>query len=702
MSSGGVRRWKSVWLGITNARFAHAHAERRSPIASRQVPGEGERATASARRDVADDHHLPEREPAPDQPDDEPADEVARADRALEEAVRLLSAIATSSAGPMRRSGPRRTPGSAPAGSRACTGRPWPGACSPAAPSRRAGTASPPESRATSCRNDPIEPLRPSPTATRATGATEIEAISSADAMYVTRSTQNASGSCDPEQRHEQAGDHVADDVRERLADPQRRVRRHEVVLRDDPRQDRALRRPEEDRDRRDEEDERVGEREVRHRRERDQQHEPGPQQVADDHHLAVVPAVDEAAGDRPEQQVRQRRDEEHRADGDRGVGRVEHDERQRDLVDPVAERADELAGPQGAERAVEGEADVRVAPDPLEDRRDAGIGTRRSGPRPSAPSAASRRAICGRSRAGGADERRHPASRDARRPRRAPAAPRRSTASSGGATSSPSRRRTASSAAALVLDRVRTVTANRKNPRPAPRNRSPMLMTLRMNGIGIGMMSPSGPGLGQEVARDAAAVAVAPTILWNVARPRPAVSPAATMLGSQTGMYPPLATIATAFSRMPDEGERQARLLAVDPQPDQQEQEPEARTAAGGGRSPGAMPLSIANCVVYRTTSPRNSSCTQPQPHGARDSGCCPPASDAEREPDDEADQQHRRHRSTTATFRHASILPLRRGALRRTSVESGVALRPVTRGVRVAGEDGVARARWPPATSP
>ena len=53
-------------------------------------------------------------------------------------------------------------------------------------------------------------------------------------------------------------------------------------------------------------------------------------------------------AGDRPEEQVGQGRGEEDEADGDRRVGRLEDEERERDLVDAVAEQADELARPRG------------------------------------------------------------------------------------------------------------------------------------------------------------------------------------------------------------------------------------------------------------------------------------------------------------------------------------------------------------------
>ena len=77
------------------------------------------------------------------------------------------------------------------------------------------------------------------------------------------------------------------------------------------------------------------------------------------------------------------------------------------------------------------------------------------------------------------------------------------------------------------------------------------MLMTFWMNGIGIGMMSPSGPAWARK-SLGMPPVGVALTIRWNVLPTSAGLRPAATMLGSQTGMYPPLTTITTAFRRMP------------------------------------------------------------------------------------------------------------------------------------------------------
>ena len=161
------------------------------------------------------------------------------------------------------------------------------------------------------------------------------------------------------EEGDEQPGQRVADDVGDRLADPQRRVRAEQVLLRDDAREDRHARRAEEDRDARDQEDERVDEDDVRDRRDRQDQDDRGSQDVADDHDLLVVPAVDERARDRAQQQVRQRGREEDQARRERGARRDRHHGHQCELVEPIAEERDELTRPQRRERGVEGEADI-------------------------------------------------------------------------------------------------------------------------------------------------------------------------------------------------------------------------------------------------------------------------------------------------------------------------------------------------------
>src|SRR3712207_8958387 len=60
--------------------------------------------------------------------------------------------------------------------------------------------------------------------------------------------------------------------------------------------------------------------------------------------------SVDQRARDGAEQEVRQRRDHEHRGGREDRVRAVEDEERQRDLVEPIAEQADELASPQRRE----------------------------------------------------------------------------------------------------------------------------------------------------------------------------------------------------------------------------------------------------------------------------------------------------------------------------------------------------------------
>ena len=169
------------------------------------------------------------------------------------------------------------------------------------------------------------------------------------------------------EEHDEQAGDRVVDDVRQRLAHPHRGVRGQQVLLGDDPRQDGLAGRPEEDRDRRDQEHERVGEPDVVQDGHRDQQHRGRPQDVRDHQHLLLVPAVHVGAGDRGEDEVRHHAHEEGQGHRERRVRDLVDEGGQGDLVHPVAEQADDLAGPQGRERRVEREAHVGVLAGALE-----------------------------------------------------------------------------------------------------------------------------------------------------------------------------------------------------------------------------------------------------------------------------------------------------------------------------------------------
>ena len=67
--------------------------------------------------------------------------------------------------------------------------------------------------------------------ATRTTAGTAIDAMRIAEAPYVAASIQNASGRAEPRNATKSAGQRVADDVGERLADPHRRVRGQEFVV---------------------------------------------------------------------------------------------------------------------------------------------------------------------------------------------------------------------------------------------------------------------------------------------------------------------------------------------------------------------------------------------------------------------------------------------------------------------------------------
>ena len=127
----------------------------------------------------------------------------------------------------------------------------------------------------------------------------------------------------------------------------------------DDGRDDRGLGRAEEERHRGDREGDRVDETDVDLERQRHEQHQDGADDVAGDHRAAAVPSVHEHAGQRAEEDARDRGHREGDADLEGRAARG--DERaERDDVDPVADQRDQLAGPQQAEVAVREQAQVR------------------------------------------------------------------------------------------------------------------------------------------------------------------------------------------------------------------------------------------------------------------------------------------------------------------------------------------------------
>ena len=132
-----------------------------------------------------------------------------------------------------------------------------------------------------------------------------------------------------------------------------------QVALPDDGGDDGGLGRAEEEGHRGDREGDRVDEADVDLERQRHEQHEEGADEVAGDHRAAAVPSVHEHAGERTQEDARDRGHREDDADLERGAaGRDERAER--DDVDPVADQRDQLAGPQQAEVAVREQAQVR------------------------------------------------------------------------------------------------------------------------------------------------------------------------------------------------------------------------------------------------------------------------------------------------------------------------------------------------------
>ncbi len=101
----------------------------------------------------------------------------------------------------------------------------------------------------------------------------------------------------------------------------------------------------------------------MQHRGDRNGEDQPGPDQVRADHHPLAIPAIDERSGERAHHRRGERHGGEDQAQRQRrGIGGPRHQEDERDLVDPIPERADDLGEPHGREGAVGGQPDVRVA----------------------------------------------------------------------------------------------------------------------------------------------------------------------------------------------------------------------------------------------------------------------------------------------------------------------------------------------------
>ena len=88
---------------------------------------------------------------------------------------------------------------------------------------------------------------------------------------------------------------------------------------------------------------------------------ERSPDEVAGDHHAAVVPAVDERTGNGAQQHVGQRGSQEDEARREGRVGQRKREYGQRDLVQAIAEQTDRLGQPEGGKAGVQGQPDVRM-----------------------------------------------------------------------------------------------------------------------------------------------------------------------------------------------------------------------------------------------------------------------------------------------------------------------------------------------------
>ena len=186
------------------------------------------------------------------------------------------------------------------------------------------------------------------------------------------------------------------------------------------------------------------------------------------------------------------------------------------------------------------------MAPGPLEDRRSPGTAATSAAARPSEPTDRASEDSGRSSRA----LRRQRATARGRRPAQGRAQRARASALPG--PELPRRRRIAARRCCFLelLRGWRTGHGREQEEREARRRGTGRrsLATFRMSGIGIGMMSPR-----DRVAPGSRASAAWRARSWSGrAELVPAGSPQRSMLGSQTGMKPPLATMATALHRIP------------------------------------------------------------------------------------------------------------------------------------------------------
>ena len=160
------------------------------------------------------------------------------------------------------------------------------------------------------------------------------------------------------------AADHGADEPGQVVVERVERVRRHELLPLDEAREEGALGRHDELAEQRLDDRDGVDERELRLRLDGEQrEQEGGVGDVRDDEDAPPVPAVDENARKRPEEDPRHDRGEEHPSRGEGRPREVVHDERQADERDPAPRHRDEPAEPQAAEVAAAQEGRDQAGP---------------------------------------------------------------------------------------------------------------------------------------------------------------------------------------------------------------------------------------------------------------------------------------------------------------------------------------------------
>ncbi len=164
----------------------------------------------------------------------------------------------------------------------------------------------------------------------------------------------------EPAEADGEPADRRPDQPRDLVVEGVQRVGLHELLLADQTRQQSALRRDDDERERRLDDGHEVDEPDrLLRAHEQQRQQRQREREVRDDEHLPAVPAVDDDAGDRAEHDARDHRRDEDAAGRERRVGQLVHGEREARHEHPVAGERDQPAEPEQAEAAVAEQREV-------------------------------------------------------------------------------------------------------------------------------------------------------------------------------------------------------------------------------------------------------------------------------------------------------------------------------------------------------